>query len=109
MGSELFIHVAKGKTAQIAFDAAVEEAAYAHGHSGYTGTIAEKESFIEIPLPEKFSRTKQKKGESLEDYASRYAEWLLGKSDDRVDDKWGPAGCLKIKRGSYLFFGWAST
>lgn len=26
-----------------------------------------------------------------------------------ADDKWGPAMCLRVKRGEYLFFGYASS
>jgi len=96
MGAEQFFHTANGSTPQKAFRAAVEEAAYDHGHAGYTGTIAEKNSFVEIPLPE---------GKKPLDYA----EELLEESDDRIDDKWGPAGCIRVKDGVYLFFGWASS
>jgi hypothetical protein len=98
--SSVFIHVAKGKSAQAAFDAAVEQTTYDHGHAGYTGTIAEKDNFIEIPLP-----TGRKDPEAR---AKALANKLIEKNDPRIEDTWGPAGCIKIGPGKYLFFGWAS-
>jgi hypothetical protein len=46
MGASTFITFAQGNTAQDAFRAAREEALYEHGHSGYTGSIAEAHSFL---------------------------------------------------------------
>jgi hypothetical protein len=37
-----------------------------------------------------------------------FVEHLLEDDDPRVADKWGPAGCIKVAEGEYLFFGWAS-
>jgi hypothetical protein len=96
MGAEQFFMKSTGKTAQEAFRNAVDQAAYEHGHSGYTGTIAEKSEYTMIPLPE---------GKNPTDYANE----LMDNSDPRVDDKWGPAGCFDLGKGSYLFFGWASS
>lgn len=95
MGASTFgVHV-NGKTAKEAFRDAVSEAQYEHGHGGYTGTIAEKDSFIEIAVPQ---------GEDPVAFANR----LIEEDDPRVYDKWGPAGCVKLVDGSYYFFGWAS-
>ncbi len=100
MGACNFYCSATGKTASEAFSYAVEKAQYDFGHAGYTGSIAEKDSFVSIPLPE---------GED----PLRYADQLLDAGDPRIDDKWGPAGCIKTgeKRDGedvFLFFGWAS-
>jgi hypothetical protein len=99
LGAEIFFTEMTGGTPEEAFRRAVEEARYAFGHSGYTGTIAEKQSFVEIDLPE-----------GMEPY--RFASSLIDSSDPRVDDKWGHAGCINISRArpenTYLFFGWAS-
>jgi hypothetical protein len=41
-----------------------------------------------------------------------FANKLLDDCDPRVDDKWGPAGCVAFKNKDdtmYLFFGWASS
>ena len=48
MGAEVFESYAQGATAAEAFHNAVNEAQYLHGHGGYTGTIAEKSSFVLI-------------------------------------------------------------
>jgi len=101
MGANTFYHPASGKNAKKAFIAATKEAAYNYGHSGYTGSIAEKESFIMIS---------EKVFESY-DEACKLAYKLIDEDDERLDDKWGPAGCLKYKDRtggiSYLFFGLA--
>lgn len=96
MGAETFSTIAKGKTAKDAFRSAVEQAQYDHGHSGYTGTIAEKCEFTIIPLPKDADPEK-------------YAWQLIDDRDGRIDDKWGPAGCIKIDAETFLFFGWASS
>ncbi len=48
MGATEFSTTAKGRTAHDAFQAAREEAAYWHGHGGYTGSVAEKHDFVLI-------------------------------------------------------------
>lgn len=96
MGAETFYTTAPGKSANEAFQAAREKAQYDHGHSGYTGSIAEKSSFVVIAVPEG-----QKPLE--------FAEKLIDDGDERIDDKWGPAGCIDLGVGRYLFFGWASS
>jgi hypothetical protein len=94
MGATTFITKATGKTAKSAFKVAIKEAQYHYGHSGYTGTIAEKQDFIEVTLP---------KGEDPVKFADKMID------DPRFDDKWGPAGCVKIDKDTFLFFGWASN
>lgn len=96
MGACDFYHTARGTNAKQAFINAREKAQWDHGHSGYTGTIAEKSEFVMISLPENTDPIK-------------YASDLIGNEDPRIDDKWGPAGCIDLKDGSYLFFGWASS
>ncbi len=96
MGADTFWNRANGATAKEAFAAAVAEAKYESGHGGYSGTIAEKRSFVMITVPE---------GTDPSDYANK----LIEEADPRVDDKWGPAGCISLGEGKYLFFGWASS
>lgn len=95
MGACDFYSRAKGKTPEEAFWRAVEEARWEYGNGGYSGTIAEKSEFQIITVPD---------GQSAASYASE----LLDEDDERISDKWGPAGCLKVKDGEYLFVGWAS-
>ena len=96
MGASEFFTTGKGKTATEAFKTARAQAQYDHGHGGYTGSLAEKHEFVEIPLPV---------GADPHDAAQK----LIDVGDSRVDDKWGPAGCVKVAEGEWLFFGWASS
>ena len=89
------------------FEYARKNAQYENGHSGYTGTIAEKDSFTVIS-DEGISYAK----------AFKLADDLIEKSDARIDDKWGPAGAIRIKQrasknqksmNGWMFFGWASS
>jgi len=105
MGAEVFEKFVRGTDAQTCFDSAVSEAQWEHGHMGYTGTIAEKTSFVMIEDEKPLSR-----GE-----ARRLAEDLIASGDERIDDKWGPAGCIacydKEKKEiiGFVFLGWASA
>ena len=98
MGANEFVVKSKGKTAAEAFEVAVEQAAYDYGHAGYTGTIAEKSEFVKIKCPDDVDPMK-------------YADQLMSEGDDRIDDKWGPAGCIQDPKdkNTFIFFGWASS
>lgn len=91
MAAEFFMHdVQKTKdvdTADKAFKHAREEAFWDHGHAGYTGTIAEKDTFVVTP-----------------DFDTEEAMYDC----PLTDDKWGPAGCIEHEKG-WIFFGWASS
>jgi len=102
MGASEFICSASGKNAKEAFNTAVDDAAWEDGHGGYTGTIAEKDRFVMCS-----SEVFPSKKEALD-----FAEKLLEEGDKRIDDKWGPAGCVAFKNKDetqYIFFGWASS
>lgn len=92
----------KGASAEKAFAFATERARYDHGHSGYTGTIAEKHDYVLIP----FSPTDEA---AAQHEAMALAQKLLNDGDPRIDDKWGPAGCIAVGNGEFIFFGWASS
>ena len=96
MGAVDFYTEARGKTAQEAFNKAIDQARYDHGHAGYTGSIAEKHAFVIIQVPA---------GSDPHHYAGR----LIDQADPRIRDKWGPAGCISLGDGRWLFFGWASS
>lgn len=97
MGAESFSQKAQGRTAREAFNSAVEEAQYDHGHSGYSGTIAEKDSYkMCAPTPEGMT-------------PEEWADTLTSREDHFSDDKWGPAACIDCGDYTYLFFGWASS
>ena len=108
MGAQDFCKFSAASTADDAFKAAVEDAKYNYGNSGYTGTIAEKRSFVLIDWPRPVNEMEMTRTE-LRAAALKFAEELIEKSDSRIDDKWGPAGCIKVFEGLWLFFGWASS
>lgn len=102
MGASDFLTYGRGKTIKEAFRTAVEEAQYEHGHDGYTGTIAEKGSYLEVTVP---------KGLSPESFAQQ----LIDDDGSFVHDSWGPAGAVRVPdkdHGEFrcwLFFGWAPS
>ncbi len=104
MGGEYFsILVDKTEfitTAKEAFAWARQDAEYWHGHGGYTGTIAEKPSFVQRndnrPVPLKFVK-----------------DWARKDGDD--NEKWGDAYMVEVSESEndskiigWLFYGWAS-
>jgi len=98
MGADTFINLQVAPDAKTAFRVLTENARYRYGHDGYTGSVAEKDSFTMID-------TVETQTEAIE-----LANRLVDEEDPRVDDKWGPAGCIEIKsKGAFLFFGWASS
>ena len=96
MGAETFFRAAEGRTADEAFRTAKEDARHMHGHGGYSGTIAEKTNFTLIFVP---------LGKDPRDFANE----LIDSDDRRISNKWGPAGCIALGHGRFLFFGWASS
>jgi hypothetical protein len=129
MGACDFKTVQTGDSARHAFVMACDHAAYMSGHGGYTGTIAEKSSFIEIrdtladvrrllanPAINENTRkycvkTLDRAAESSElaVHAHAVADVLMCIDDSRIRDKWGPAGCINAGPKTYLFFGYASS
>lgn len=100
MGAQDFVTIAQGDDVGEAFSAAVDEAAHEYGHGGYTGTIAEKDSYVRIC-----------ELDGLDQGAAIDAAYKLMAYDDepRVADKWGPAGASKLADGSWMFFGLAAS
>lgn len=97
MGATNFACIGRGKDAKEAFSSARDDALYEFGHGGYTGSIAEKDSFKLVTLTEA----------ELTDLSLFNA-----KIDELIEtdfrDKWGAAGCVKVKEDMYYFFGVAS-
>jgi hypothetical protein len=86
MGATTFEDYGWGKTPRDAFKTAKEEAYYEVGHGGYTGTIAEKDSYVMIDVPSKWQGREEE-----------YAYHLMNEDDPRIADKWGPAGCILLE------------
>lgn len=98
MGAYEFYTSASGETAEDAFAEAVSNAQNYYGSGGYTGTIAEKTEFVmvsQIPMTVSDGQAMARK--------------LIDESDPRIIDKWGPAGCIPLDSGDYLFFGQAPS
>lgn len=96
MGAEYFEQKAKGATAKEAFNNAVEQAQYNYGHAGYTGTIAEKHDFKMLNWPADIDLREFIESDEVQ-------------NSKLVNDKWGPAACIKVADGEYVFLGWASS
>lgn len=102
MGANDFAVLAEGSSLADAFQRAAAEARYMHGHGGYSGTLAEKHDVVLITTA------------ASEQEARELANKMIEDSDERIDDKWGPAGAIKIAGGppdqqQFLLFGWASS
>jgi len=103
MGAEYFETSGDKPDLQEAFGVAQQDAFHWYGHAGYTGTIAEKSLVTVIEdTPMTFEG------------ARLLADDLVELSDPRIDDKWGPAGAIRVVDPSanfdgWYFFGWASS
>ena len=116
MGAEQFECSESGTTIQKAYAAAVERALYDHGHSGYTGTIAEKSGFVEFNVPAPIDASEfvgLVLWATYDDEKAAELTTLIGAAPaERImavtNDKWGPAAAVKINDDTWTFFGWAS-
>jgi len=99
---ENFASVDDYRTVDEAFQAQVQHAAWAYGHAGYTGTIAEKPGWVMRnngnPIPE-----------------NEVKDFVYNKDIDD-NDKWGPSYCVPVCKSredqtiiGWLFYGWASS
>lgn len=103
MGAAEFVNDQSAKTAKEAFELLRKDALHWHGHSGYTGTIAEKSKFRMVePEPGETPRA--------------CIERCLYHSEHWCWDKWGPAACIdggpdRAHRGHriFYFFGYAPS
>lgn len=101
MGGNTFTNVVNDTDIKRAFRDITQSARHERGHGGYTGTIAEKSEYTII----------ESTPMSL-DAAYDRANRLIDMNDERIDDKWGPAGAIRVrdaKVDGWLFFGWASS
>lgn len=138
MGAEVFEVESGGKDLNEAFTRAVDNATYDWGHSGYTGTIAEKPGVYLIPTPagvlaREVKRTVEDaqgfdykedwaEGEKVAEAFAQVVKWYgedeASKIVKKSDDKWDDAIAIELtdediipKDGErwFLFFGWASS
>lgn len=123
MGAELFRTRATGDTLDAAFAAAIEWASYEDGHGGYSGTIAEKTSAIEVAVPDgaqpaMFAAMVYAALEYFEGWQEDREGWrelpaevvaAVNRAAVAGDDKWGPALAIETAPGRWMFMGWASS
>jgi hypothetical protein len=91
-----------GKDVKDAFNNAIDQARHDYGHAGYTGTIAEKHSFVMSSKPKTIKTDKWidhldnfMYDESVTPPMSKYTSYI--RSDVNVyDDKWGPALAFEL-------------
>lgn len=99
--SEFRVYIkSDGITPDQAFEQLVNQAQWEHGHSGYTGTIAEKASYTEM---------------DRQPVTPRQAERIINEmlEGDKIG-KWEPALMLYVlaeegRPAQYVFFGLASS
>ena len=122
MGASEYMNVGKGKTAKVAFDKVAENARWNHGHGGYSGTIAEKYSMVEFQRPKGMRRAtviqavralgricKDDDGNAQTDKVqAKYPKLRIAAMFEVYDDKTAPALAIELRKGEYLFAGWAS-
>ena len=122
MGASEYMNVGRGKTAQIAFDKVAANARHNHGHGGYSGTIAEKYSMVEFPRPKGMRRATviqavRALGRICKDddgnaetatVQAKYPKLRIAAMFEVYDDKTAPALAIELRKGEYLFAGWAS-
>lgn len=85
MGSNWFTEGAPGADPRAAFAQAVSESAHRYGHGGYTGSLAEKDSYVVI------------RGAASPMTRTAALALIATMHDDlRVRDKYGPAGAIAL-------------
>jgi len=119
MGATNFCSEGRGLTMANTFDVLVNDARYEHGHGGYTGTIAEKNGFIEVNVPAGVDVQTFMNWIENFDYEPgvvplKHVSYVRELSR-RYNDKWGPALGIKLSEppdengfSAFVFFGFAS-
>ena len=103
MGAATFFDYAEGPDIHEAYEKAVQEALYWHGHEGYSGTIAEKAGVLSIVRPRRVSA--EKVNEALDLAYQAWAwdttpdserQWMMEPTAEhravweKVQNWWGP-------------------
>lgn len=120
MGSSTYVVTGRGKDVNDAFRSAIEQARWQEGHSGYSGTIAEKSDVVLFEVP-KGMTPGQVAQWSLDSEPYRLSDEVptpfrpfISSVVRRVDDKYGPSGAVRLTEpdenmiAEFLLFGWAS-
>lgn len=97
MGAQQFVCIGEGATVAKAFQDARTNAIHEHGHGGYSGSIAEKNSYRLIQCEQDDNAVREMVGACLDD------------EEHFCQDKCGPAGAIRLSKSRWAFFGWASS
>lgn len=89
MGANEFHNLAEGPDVATAFSNAYDQAVHEHGHGGYSGSLAEKRDYV-VMVQQPVSQVA----------AYALARQFLEDQDERIDDKWGPAGAIPVCTGT---------
>lgn len=118
MSAESFYCQVQGENLTEAFNIAVEEAFYWHGHSGYTGSICEKEGAIayrnatDLTFEEASSLFFDLESSWKDVPASvveKFGEVVAAEIVENFNDKWGPAVAFYLGDNRWFFCGMASS
>lgn len=109
MGAYEFRSFDANEDAAQAFSQAREEAAYQHGHGGYTGTIAEKPGYRIFEVPAGVTVEAVIDAFEAFDWDSPRPEWMPESIADQYGDKWGDCIAIKEPTGGWHFIGMASS
>lgn len=119
MGADVFETQSTGDNVELAFQYAVADAAYWNGHGGYTGTIAEKDSYVLFTPPDGVdvetvltalsnSFDRYVEGRTIKAEAPDWAPANWYQIVDTYNDKWGPCVAIPNGENTWVFAGWAS-
>lgn len=120
--SIMFVDFAEGTDPQEAFRKAVADAYHDHGHSGCTGSVAEKDgegfvlyepadaaAFLSRLLPsEELRECLGGLSDAAAEGVSEGDRLLAERADDETSSAYGPAGCVAYL-GGWAFWGWADA
>ena len=121
MGAVDFESHGTGETVAEAYDTCVKNAQHDYGHAGYTGTIAEKDGYHLIAVPDGFTHddmiTALESATWGDEPSPCWAAYirLVGaaraKCDAAIyDDKWGPCIAMAMpEANTWCFAGYASS
>ena len=96
MNLQPFIQLVTGQSPDGAFDAGTHAARLAFGNGGFTGTLADKGSYIVIRCPKIYE-------------PKAYAEYLIDSQDQRIAEMWSPAGLILQGPGAWWCFGFSAV
>jgi len=117
MGAQDFcVVVGSAESMEKAFQSARTEARWEYGHGGYTGTIAEKDTWIDCgAAPQRwtmdmiFNALRHGNDPELPLLKAHLGDLKFTEAFASFEDKWGPVAGFKLDNDAYGFCGSASS